>query len=133
MKKGTDFATLAGAGLLATTSFAFAQQQAGSGSMSGHGMHGQGTTMQHPSDPASKAYMDGMMKMNRDMQVPMSGDADRDFATMMIPHHQGAIDMARVQLQYGNDPELRKMAQKVIDDQEKEIADLQKWLQQHKR
>jgi uncharacterized protein (DUF305 family) len=132
MSKHTHVAVLAAAGLLATVSLAPAQQ--GTGPMPGHGMmQGQGMTMQQPSDAASRAYMDGMMKMNRDMQMPMSGDADRDFAMMMIPHHQGAIDMARVQLQYGKDPELKKMAQKVIEDQEKEIADLRKWLAQQKR
>jgi uncharacterized protein (DUF305 family) len=47
---------------------------------------------------------------------------------MMIPHHQGAIDMAKVEIQYGKDPDLRKMAEKMVKDQEKEIADLQKWL-----
>jgi uncharacterized protein (DUF305 family) len=50
---------------------------------------------------------------------------------MMIPHHQGAIDMARIELESGRDPQLREMAQKVIEDQEREIAALKEWLAQH--
>jgi len=48
------------------------------------------------------------------MNMELSGNADKDFAAMMIPHHQGAIDAAKVELQYGKDPMLRKMAQKII-------------------
>jgi uncharacterized protein (DUF305 family) len=61
----------------------------------------------------------------------MSGDPDVDFAQMMIPHHQGAVDMARSQLEHGKDPQLRQMAQKIIEDQEREIATLKEWLAQH--
>ena len=78
--------------------------------------------------PAGKGYMDAMSKMQTSMPKDQKGDPDADFARMMIPHHQGAIDMAKVEIQYGKDPELRKMAEKMVKDQEKEIADLQKWL-----
>ena len=74
-----------------------------------------------------KAYMDAHQKMMGTMPKSASGDADKDFASMMIPHHQGAIDMAKVELQYGKDPKLRAMAEKMIKDQEKEIADLKAW------
>jgi uncharacterized protein (DUF305 family) len=85
-----------------------------------------------PQDPASRAYMDSMRKMNQGMMgKPMSGDADRDFATMMMSHHQGAIDMARVELEHGKDPELKAMAQKVIGDQSREVKELQDWLDRH--
>jgi glutaredoxin len=78
--------------------------------------------------PTAHAYMAGMERMNRDMNVPMTADADRDFAAMMIPHHQGAIDMAKVELQCGKDPMLRRMAQEVVTAQEREIAELRAWL-----
>ena len=78
---------------------------------------------------SDQAYMDVHRKMMGTMQMQPTGNSDRDFATMMIPHHQGAIDMARVQLQHGKDPELLRLAQKIIDDQEREIAQLRAWQQ----
>jgi len=78
--------------------------------------------------PANKGYMDAMSKMQASMPKDQKGDPDVDFARMMIPHHQSAIDMAKVELQYGKDPMLRKMAEKMIKDQGKEIGDLEKWL-----
>lgn len=88
---------------------------------------GDGAQHQHH-DPAGKAYMEGMERMNRDMNADMSGDADVDFATMMIPHHQGAIDMAKVQLEHGKDAELKTLSEAVIAAQEGEIAFLKGWL-----
>lgn len=66
--------------------------------------------------------------MNEMTAMTPSGNPDKDFAMMMMPHHQGAIDMAELQLKYGKDPELRKMAQEIIDAQKREIADFEKWL-----
>ena len=63
-----------------------------------------------------------MTRMDRDMMVPPSGDPDRDFATMMIPHHQGAIEMAEAELRFGHDPVLRRLAQGIIVEQRQEIA-----------
>ncbi len=82
--------------------------------------------------PAGKAYHDAMMKMDRDMMKGMTGDPDKDFVMMMIPHHQGAIDMAKIVIQHGKDAELKKMAQEGIPKQEKEIADMKRWLDTHK-
>jgi uncharacterized protein (DUF305 family) len=62
-----------------------------------------------------------MERMDRDMMVPPSGNYDRDFAAMMVPHHQGAVDMARIELQYGKDPVLRRLAQAIIVEQLQEI------------
>lgn len=63
-----------------------------------------------------------MSRMDRDMAAaPMSGNVDHDFATMMIPHHRGAIDMAKAELSYGKDPIMRRLAQEIIVDQQSEI------------
>jgi uncharacterized protein (DUF305 family) len=83
--------------------------------------------------PAMAEYMTAMQKMQADMNVPPSGDADIDFVRMMIPHHQAAIDMAQSQLKYGKDPAIRKLAQDIIAAQKKEIAQMQAWLKSHDR
>jgi uncharacterized protein (DUF305 family) len=72
---------------------------------------GQGGGMQGMHDQDMQGAMD---RMHQQMNMPMTGDTDADFARMMIPHHQGAIDMAKVELAQGKDPQLRKMAQAVI-------------------
>lgn len=82
-------------------------------------------------NPSSRAYENASAKMHRDMAVSLSGDADVDFVRGMIPHHQGAIDMAKVELQYGKDPEIRKMAEGVIAAQKAEIAEMKRWLEKH--
>ena len=69
------------------------------------------------------ASMDGAMK-----SAPMTGDPDHDFAAMMIPHHQGAIDMAKAELLYGKDPVLRRLAQEIIVTQTSEITVMQREL-----
>lgn len=80
-------------------------------------------------DPDMKA---GMERMNRDMgAVPMTGDADRDFVAMMIPHHQGAIDMAQFELRHGRDPALRRLATEIVAAQKKEIAMMKRWQTTH--
>lgn len=79
---------------------------------------------------ASTAYMDAMAKMDADMKaMKMTGKPGADFALMMIPHHQSAIDMAKAYLASGeNDPELTKLSNEIVAAQEKEIAFLQAWL-----
>ena len=73
------------------------------------------------SNPVAAQINDAMARMHRDMDMPSSGDPDWDFAAMMIPHHQGAVDMARIELQSGKDPVLRRLAQGIIVEQLQEI------------
>ena len=63
-----------------------------------------------------------MVRMMTDMTIKASGDIDRDFALMMIPHHQGAVDMAKAYLRHGSDPILQRIAQEIIVEQIQEIA-----------
>ena len=84
--------------------------------------------MNAPPAPADRAMMDGMEKMNRAMSgAPHTGDPDRDFVAMMIPHHLGAVDMAKVELRYGKDPTLRRLAHDVVLAQEREIRAMHRW------
>jgi len=78
--------------------------------------------------PWTKAYKQANMKMHKDMDIAYSGDADVDFLRGMIPHHQGAIEMARIVMAQGKDPEVRKLAEAVVRDQEKEVAMMREML-----
>jgi hypothetical protein len=81
--------------------------------------HGSAGADEAPFLAENRAAMDKMMA---GMDVKPSGDADRDFAAMMIPHHQGAIDMAQAELRYGHNEHLRRIAQEIIVEQQQEIA-----------
>jgi uncharacterized protein (DUF305 family) len=67
-----------------------------------------------------------MSNINRDMLVTPTGNTDRDFAAIMIPHHQGTIDMAKAELKYGHDDELRRLAEKIVAQQQQEISILRR-------
>jgi uncharacterized protein (DUF305 family) len=72
---------------------------------------------------------DSMERMDNGMKSgPMNGDVDHDFATMMMPHHQGAIDMAKAELLYGKDPVMKRLAEEIVVDQQSEIQVMQLWL-----
>lgn len=88
-------------------------------------------TLAFAQDPATQAFDDAMQKMMDSMHMESTGDPDRDFVMMMIPHHQGAIDMAKVELRYGDDPQILELAEKVIAAQEQEIAEMKSWLEEH--
>jgi len=93
----------------------------------GHNMAMPASTGQSASNTA---YEQANAKMHKDMAVPLTGDADRDFLAGMIPHHQGAVDMAEVVLKYGKDPKVKKLAQDIIAAQKQEIAMMQAWLKE---
>lgn len=114
-------AALLGCTVLAGPAFA---QQAPAMDHSAHEMPASG-------NPVIDEFRMANEKMHKDMGVALSGDADRDFALSMIPHHQGAIDMARIALKHGKDPEIRKLAEDVVSAQEGEIAQLKEWLARH--
>lgn len=80
------------------------------------------------SGEAAKAFEAANMTMHAAMKVPLTGNPDVDFAQGMIPHHQGAIDMANVVLKYGKDPEMKKLAEGIIKAQDTEIAFMKEWL-----
>ncbi|SPS00016.1 CopM family metallochaperone [Cupriavidus taiwanensis] len=82
--------------------------------------------------PYASLIDDAMGVMHHGMtEAPTNGVPDHDFVAMMIPHHQGAIDMAKALLLYGNDPGLRNLAQAIITEQQNEIRLMQAWLQRH--
>ncbi|MBZ5573790.1 MAG: DUF305 domain-containing protein, partial [Acidobacteriia bacterium] len=83
-------------------------------------------------NPAWSALMGSMEKMHAGMMsIEQSGNSDIDFVRLMLPHHQAAIDMAKAQLLYGKDPQMRRLAQEIITDQQSEIELMQLWLKQH--
>ena len=88
---------------------------------SGHAMMGADA-------PSTKAFMEANMKMHGGMEIDYTGDADVDFVRGMIAHHQGAIDMAKVVIEHGQDPEIRKLAEGIIAAQEGEIKWMEDWL-----
>lgn len=85
-----------------------------------------------PKDPAStRDFKAADMTMMHDMHVPYVGDPDVDFRTHMIPHHRGAMAMAKVALKHAKDLATKQMAQKIIDEQEKEIGEMEAWLKKN--
>ena len=71
----------------------------------------------------------GMKRMDREMAAaPMNGNVDHDFVVMMVPHHRGAIEMAKAELSYGKDPVMRRLAEEILVDQQSEIDAMQLWL-----
>jgi len=86
---------------------------------------------QSAADPDWSELVASMDKMHMAMgAIKRSGNADVDFARLMLPHHQAAIDMAKTQLLYGKDPQMRRLAQEIITDQQLEIELMQRWLKQ---
>ena len=153
MKKALVIAV---AGLALVSAAAYAQMPHGAGDMrqGGHmmgempmmrgmmhgGMHGMMSGGQHggmsaqptgDAGPSSLAFHGINAKMHRAMDITFTGNADLDFVRGMIPHHVGAVDMAKTVLAFGKDPEIRKLAEEIIKAQEGEIVLMQDWLKKN--
>lgn len=122
--------TLAGAALVAAlASFhALAQSPGGPAGHTGH-------TSAAPAGAAAstKAFEAANAKMHQGMDIKFTGNADVDFVRGMLPHHEGAVDMARIVLEHGKDRQVRKLARDIIKAQEKEIAWMKRWLAKHEK
>ncbi len=81
--------------------------------------------------PSSKAFAKANAEMHAGMDIEFSGDSDADFVKGMIPHHQGAVAMAKIVLEHGKDAELKKLAEAIVAAQEAEIAFMREWLQKN--
>jgi uncharacterized protein (DUF305 family) len=96
----------------------------------GHGAHGQPAAASARDNASTAAFRAANAKMHKDMDIRYTGDADVDFVRGMIPHHEGAVAMARIVLQHGKDPAIRKLAEEIVAAQDKEIALMRGWLRQ---
>jgi uncharacterized protein (DUF305 family) len=141
---------LAAAGVVLASAVAYAQMQHGPGMQQRQGMHGQGMHGQgmhgksmhggHSShgqaageakgdtSPSSLAFHGINVKMHKAMDIAFTGNTDVDFVKGMIPHHEGAVDMAKTALAFGKDPEIRALAEAIVKAQETEIAQMKAWL-----
>jgi len=153
---------LAAAGTVLASAVAYAQMQHGPGMHGqniqqgqgmqgpghGQGMHGKGMHHQgghggghsgHAGDakgdqgPSSLAFQGINAKMHKGMDIAFTGNTDVDFVKGMIPHHEGAVDMAKVVLAFGKDPEIRALAEAIIKAQETEIAQMKAWIAKNAR
>jgi uncharacterized protein (DUF305 family) len=118
--------SLATTASVAATSFAFAEDPARTD-------HGRGAmpiqyVADRPDHSEEQPFLSdndaAMKKMMADMTIRPTGDIDRDFVAMMVPHHQGAVDMAKAELKYGHNEQLRRLAQGIVANQQREIVEM---------
>ncbi len=88
----------------------------------------EGHMMRGDKGPSSMAFMEANDRMHQGMAIEFTGNADVDFIRGMIPHHQGAVEMAKILLEHGSDPEVKKLAETIIAAQEAEIKWMTEWL-----
>ncbi|MFL9981950.1 CopM family metallochaperone [Paraburkholderia sediminicola] len=85
-----------------------------------------------PLPASTQAFKNNAAKMMKNMSTPgYTGDTDADFVAHVIPHHQGAVDQAEVELKYGDDPQMRALAKNIIEAQKEEIAFMKRWQARH--
>ena len=135
--KSTLIVGLAAGTLALGTVLAFAQSpHQGHGShhtpaaATDHSTHGS-SKPKGDTGPSSLAFHAINARMHEGMDVAFTGNADIDFVRGMIPHHQGAVDMAKTVLAFGKDPQIRKLAEEIIKAQESEIALMQDWMKKN--
>jgi uncharacterized protein (DUF305 family) len=119
----------AAAALALASVAAFGEMQGGHGA--DHSAHGVPAGPKGDRGKSSLAFHAANQKMHEGMDITFTGNADADFVNGMIPHHQGAVDMAKVVLAFGKDPEIRKLAESIIQAQESEIAMMRAWLKRN--
>ena len=114
--------------LLSTSAVFVANVAAQSPPTMDHSKMGHGAPAAATDSAATKAFRAANDRMHAGMAITYSGDADVDFIKGMLPHHQGAVDMAKIVLEHGKDPEVRKLAEEIIKAQNTEIAFMTGWL-----
>jgi uncharacterized protein (DUF305 family) len=105
---------------------------AGMAGMRAYPQHSHSDSQAASGDPAWSELQHSMQSMHEALfSLKSTGNHDKDFVRLMLPHHQAAIDMAKAELTHGQDPQMRRLAQEIITDQESEIELMQLWLKQH--
>jgi uncharacterized protein (DUF305 family) len=100
--------------------------------MRAYAQHSHSDSQAASGDPAWSELQHSMESMNEALSsLKSTGNNDEDFVRLMLPHHQAAIDMAKAELMHGQDPQMRRLAQEIITDQQSEIELMQLWLKQH--
>ncbi|SFL53785.1 CopM family metallochaperone [Methylorubrum salsuginis] len=95
-----------------------------------HHHHDHGTKPSAGETPATRAFREADARMHEEMAIRYTGDVDVDFVRGMIPHHRGAVAMAKVALEHSKNPEIRKLAEDIVRSQDAEIAFMERFLKE---